>query len=151
MRDKNIATIVHLASLLEVAQTDLENANDALERTHDEARQDRDRLYAVESDLRRANREIESLNNRLGNSPEHYNLRSQAEVFRAIMGNPERFMKAIEWLRSPEGISERLAGQKLAMIKMVREKGEFGLKEAKDLVEYYIQYPHEPVGCCSAC
>lgn len=64
---------------------------------------------------------------------------SRGQLMMAVMLSPERFMQAILWLRGPE--SKDLWGQKIAQIKRVREIGGYGLKEAKDLVEAFYDYP----------
>lgn len=143
MQNQNIATLCHLASLLGQATEDKENAQQVTDRLSCLVE---DREAEVENLRRQVNRLEDDLRwerNKPAPAPfptaTDWAQRGRAQGFEAILSNPEGFIRAINYLRSEEGVANRC--NKISLIKSVRECTGFGLKESKDLVEYFLEHP----------
>ena len=135
MRDRNIDTMVFLAELLRDSHDEREELCESNHKLRDENYDLQHRIEQLEKEL--AYQKKQGLSARIETvSTADYTSLSLADTFRSVVGSPEAFMRAVEFMRS----SEFRPAEKIAMIKRVRELGGFGLKDAKNLVETFAAW-----------
>lgn len=143
MQNQTIATICHLAHMLEQQTEEREN-------NEDETRRLSCMLDNKEAEVENLRRQVKQLKTDLQwerDKPTHtapYNAvnsqtQARAGLFELCMSSPEKFIDCINYLRSEEARADY--ANKIRLIKRVREIGCYGLKEAKDVVEYFLDHP----------
>jgi len=146
MQDRTILVITTLAEMLQEQSQALteerQGRNAAVEGLVDIGREVEDLKLELQSAYRRCTQLEDELSyqRRQGLTGATH---GHAMLFQAFIKDPEKMMDAIAWLRAR---SPQERTQKIAMIKEVRSIAHLGLKEAKDLVEAFLEYPTSAPG-----
>ena len=137
MKDRNVATIAYLAEMLVQAHTNLESAERELCLAKEDLSFERDQNDKLERDLSSTSIKLHDMKLAAAPAaPQDWNMMNQAGAFKNLMRYPTQFMQALNFMLS----DDFNPANKIAMIKRVREVGQFGLKEAKDLVEGFCAH-----------
>jgi hypothetical protein len=134
MKDRSIEVITGLCGMLKEQAFKLEDSQ-------------RDLSYAQE-DLFRAQENVSDLQKDLSLARNANALASipifpgkgKARLFEIFLSHPERMMGVIQYLRDNHDYART---NKIGAIKKVRQLGDMGLKEAKDMVENFLANPSQ--------
>ena len=147
MQDRMVRVITTLAEMLGEYSESLTEANDRADQLRTEAFQHTQEVEDLKLELQSAYRRCTQLEEELSYQRQHgsnSHVYGEAQLFQAFIKDPEKMMAALGYLRGTT--TDEMQHNKIALIKEVRSLTHMGLKESKDLVEAFLEFPTSAPG-----
>ena len=150
MSNREVTIIATLSAMLKTTSDNLEDAHSAHDILGERYADTLNELDSTKRELDIADAACANLQDRLEEERRHartaFSMSGHASLFLHFVANPEKMMECISYLRDNHEFART---NKIAAIKEVRQRGHYGLKEAKDLVEaFFAAHPSADPNHC---